>query len=102
MERKECSSFCRTASVKIIWIEKPFGDCLVPHYNYQWFFSIRNDNLPVHFIPFPVYPGLHVQLKDPSVLLQKALTSQLWALVVHSLMSEWREKNALAFADRLL
>ena len=45
---------------------------------------------------------IHVQLKDPSVLLQKALTSQSWALDVHSLISGWREKNALVFVDRLL
>ena len=45
-------------------------------------------DLPVHDVPFPVYPELHVQLYDPSVLLQKALTSQLWAMVVHSLISK--------------
>ena len=49
--------------------------------------------LPVHDVPFPVYPGLHVQLKDPSVLLQKALESQLWTLVVHSLISERKVKT---------
>ena len=48
-------------------------------------------DLPVHDVPFPVYPGLHVQLYDPSVLLQKALTSQSYTLVVHSLISEKRE-----------
>ena len=48
-------------------------------------------DLPVHDVPFPVYPGLHVQLYDPSVLLQKALTSQLWAMAVHSLISEKRK-----------
>ena len=48
-------------------------------------------DLPVHDVPFPVYPGLHVQLYDPSVLLQKELTSQLWAMVVHSLISEKRK-----------
>ena len=44
-----------------------------------------------------MYPELHVQLKDPSVLLQKALTSQLWALVVlvvHSLISKKKEKSS--------
>ena len=56
----------------------------------------------MHDVPFPVYPAGHVQLKDPSVLLQKALTSQSWALDVHSLISGWREKNALVFVDRLL
>ena len=75
--------------------------CLVPRYNYG-FYCIGHDYLPVHDVPFPVYPGLHVQLKDPSVLLQKALTSQLWALGVHSLISGWREKDALVFVKRLL
>ena len=32
--------------------------------------------LPVQLTPFPVYPGLHVQMKEPLVLLQKALESQ--------------------------
>ena len=27
-------------------------------------------DLPAHVVPFPVYPELHVQLKDPTVLLQ--------------------------------
>ena len=33
--------------------------------------------LPTHVVPFPSYPGLQVQVKDPDVLLQKALTSQV-------------------------
>ena len=44
-----------------------------------------------------MYPELHVQLKDPSALLQKAFTSQLWALVVlvvHSLISKKKEKSS--------
>ena len=47
----------------------------------------------MHDVPFPVYPGLHVQSKDPPVLLQKALASQLWTLVVHSLISERKIEN---------
>ena len=30
--------------------------------------------------PSPVYPGLQVQKKDPGVLVQVALTLQLWVL----------------------
>ena len=36
---------------------------------------------PVQFFPSPSYPGLHVQLKDPLVLLQTALELQMWVPV---------------------
>ena len=55
------------------------------------FICIGHD-LPMHNVPFPVYPGLQMQSKDPSVLLQKALAPQLSTLVVHSLISE-RQKR---------
>lgn len=48
--------------------------------------------LPVQFLPSPLKPSLQLQLKEPSVLLQSALTSQLWVLVIHSSTSE--ETNA--------
>ena len=41
------------------------------------FIHIGHDDFPMHDVPFPVYPGLHVQLKDPSVLLQKVLASHM-------------------------
>ena len=45
--------------------------------------------LPVHFCPSPVYPGVHVQLKDPWVLLQNASELQLWCVSTrHSSISE--------------
>ena len=30
----------------------------------------KKSYLPVHVVPFPVYPELQVQLKDPTVLMQ--------------------------------
>ena len=44
--------------------------------------------LPVQFSPSPVNPGLHVQLKDPWVLLQNASELQLCVSATHSLISE--------------
>ena len=34
-------------------------------------------NQPDQFWPFPMYPGLQLQLKDPSVLVQVAFSLQL-------------------------
>ena len=66
---------------------------LRPQYNFT---SIGRNDIPVHAVPFPVNPGLHVQLYDPSVLLQKAFAAHLWTLVVHSLISERKViQNAL-------
>ena len=53
--------------------------------------------LPVQFLPFPVNPSLQVQLWPPSVLLQTALTSQLWDLVLHSSMSNKKKGKKLKF-----
>ena len=47
----------------------------------------KNMLLPVQLLPSPVYPGLQVQLWDPSVLLHTALMSQLWVLIIHSSVS---------------
>ena len=44
--------------------------------------------LPAQFSPSPVNPGLHVQLKDPWVLLQNASELQLCVSATHSLISE--------------
>ena len=35
---------------------------------------------PVQLFPSPSYPGLHMQLKDPWVLLQNASELQLWCV----------------------
>lgn len=48
----------------------------------------------VHVNPSPVNPALHVQLYDPTVLLQIALTLQLLE-VVHSSTSLWEEVQRL-------
>ena len=47
----------------------------------------KNMLLPVQLLPSPEYPGLQVQLWDPSVLLHTALMSQLWVLIIHSSLS---------------
>ena len=44
-------------------------------------------------IPSPEYPDLQVQLWDPSVLLQTALMSQLWVLIIHSSTSMKESSN---------
>ena len=45
--------------------------------------------LPAQFSPSPVNPGLHVQLKDPWVLLQNASELQLLSVsTTHSSISE--------------
>ena len=44
-------------------------------------------NIPWHDCPSPVYPSLQVQLKEPSVLVQFAFTSQAWLLFRHSSIS---------------
>ena len=44
-------------------------------------------------LPSPEYPGLQVQLWDPSVLLQTALMSQLWVLIIHSSTSMKESSN---------
>ena len=43
--------------------------------------------IPWHEFPSPVYPSLQVQLWEPSVLVQFALTSQAWLLLRHSSIS---------------
>ena len=44
---------------------------------------------PVQLFPSPSYPGLHVQLQDPWVLLQNASELQLWCVsTTHSSISE--------------
>ena len=47
--------------------------------------------LPTQLVPFPSYPLKHVQLKDPTVLLQTAHGLQLCTFVLHSLISTKKE-----------
>ena len=55
-------------------------------------------NVPVQLRPSPIYPGLHEQTCDPSVLLQVAFTWHLSGYAMHSSISfkikeKKREKN---------
>ena len=43
--------------------------------------------IPWHECPSPVYPTLQVQMWEPSVLVQFAVTSQAWLLLRHSSIS---------------
>jgi len=47
----------------------------------------------LQFFPSPWYPGLHVQLYEPLVLLQTASELQLWVSVAHSSISETKEQQ---------
>ena len=55
--------------------------------------SVGYSYSPWHDCPSPVYPSLHVQIWEPSVLLQFELTWQTWLPSLHSLISE--NKNEL-------
>ena len=48
---------------------------------------IMKSVIPLQIIPSPAYPGLHVQVYDPLVLLQSALLLHLCFPVRHSLLS---------------
>ena len=53
--------------------------------------NCRNEDdydLPVHVCPSPEYPGLHVQLYDPLVLLHTASALHLCDPLAHSSISE--------------
>ena len=52
-----------------------------------WFRKTNLSNSLVQLCPSPEYPSLHVQVYDPGVLLQTALTSQLSVLIAHSSIS---------------
>ena len=57
---------------------------------------MKNSRKLVQFFPFPKYVGLHVHVKDPTVLLQLALTSQSCDPSVHSSASvKQRIKSAI-------
>ena len=63
-------------------------------------FSYKGIDLPVQFVPSPVYPALHVHVKLPSVSVHAALLSQLAVPSVHSSMSDTKssiQMNAIAF-----
>ena len=53
----------------------------------------KNSRKLVQFFPFPKYVGLHVHVKDPTILLQSALTSQSCDPSVHSSASENKAKD---------
>ena len=58
---------------------------------HQWLYNesfLKQANVPLQVLPSPVYPALHAHAYDPTVLLQIALTSQLWSLLEHSSTSE--------------
>ena len=55
---------------------------------------------PEQFVPFPEYPTLHAQLKEPMLLEQEACGSQLWAFQLHSSKSE-RKRNTKYIMMRL-
>ena len=56
----------------------------------SFFFLFDKSNaviIPWHDCPSPVYPSLQVQLWEPSVLVQFAITSQAWLPLRHSSIS---------------
>ena len=58
---------------------------------HQWLYNesfLKQANVPLQVLPSPVYPALYAHAYDPTVLLQIALTSQLWSLLEHSSTSE--------------
>ena len=63
--------------------------------HWVWYYVLFLD-LRVHVGPIPMYPGLHVQLLDPSVLLQIALTSHSM-VVCHTLINIWKEEKCSNF-----
>ena len=71
----------------------------------KWIWKLlRLLNVPVQLRPSPIYPGLHEQTCDPSVLLQVAFTWHLPGYVMHSSISfkikekkEKRMKNGIWF-----
>ena len=56
--------------------------------------------IPLQVLPSPEYPALHLQVYDPRMLLQTALTSQLWELVEHSSISTIRLIKYLNFTNK--
>ena len=49
--------------------------------------SLCEFDLPKHVFPSPENPRMHVHMNDSLVLVQTALTSQLWEMVEHSSIS---------------
>lgn len=65
-------------------------------WGFQWYPPQRpwtRLNLPLHSFPFLLYPGLHVQVYDPYVLLQNASRSHLSEPLVHSSISDNKIAN---------
>ena len=68
-------TLCTNFEVSICCNDLPTLDSvfLKNYFNKRFFSPLSRKNksyLPVHVVPFPVYPELQVQLKDPTVLLQ--------------------------------
>ena len=79
-----------TSNFAYAFMNKTLTTCFPINQNLIYVFAYSS---PVQFHPSPMYPGLHVQLYDPLVLLQTALELQLWVIPSHSLMSEIILKN---------
>ena len=56
----------------------------------------------LQLIPSPWYPDLHVQLNEPSVLLQTASELQLWVSLVHSSISENKHKLDFVSSGKII
>ena len=54
--------------------------------------------LPLQVLPSPEYPGLHVQLYDPLVLLHAASALHLFLSVAHSSISDRKENSLQLFS----
>lgn len=68
----------------------------IVNHKYSWLNIIKSSVkikalVPVHVIPFPEYPGMHAQWKEPLVLEQFALAWQLCEASVHSFTSAARQ-----------
>ena len=60
----------------------------------------RVDYSPEQDVPLPVYPALHWQRNDPTLLMQLAFSSQLWVISVHSLISVGDKQVKITTANR--
>ena len=75
-----------------IWEQKWIAKTLLDRNKHQssFFFLFSQSNaviIPWHDCPSSVYPSLQVQLWEPSVLVQFAVSSQAWLLLRHSSIS---------------
>ena len=59
----------------------------------------NTQRLPEQLNPSPLNPMLQEHVKDPTILVQFALTSQLWVPLVHSSTSEKLHQLELKFVN---